>query len=99
MPPSKNEKKDDVLRQPAEVEFADELAALAKVDKAEKPEGWLLSPKAVEAYVLGREYGGAKPSPKYVGQDRLVQIAIATLATDSRALARRRARHCQELAL
>lgn len=78
----KTEKKDDVLRQPAEIQFADELAALAKADKGERPEGWLLSPKAVEAYILGREYSGVKPSAKYVGQDRLVQIAIATLATD-----------------
>ncbi len=72
--------KADVLRQPAEILFAHELQALEKWDKHAKPEGWRLSPKAVEKYILGDE--GMKISAKYVGHARLVQIAIATLATD-----------------
>ncbi len=74
--------KDDTLRQPAETLFASELAALEKSDKGEKPEGWRLSPKAVETYILGGKSGGVEITAKYVGAPRLVQIAIATLATD-----------------
>jgi len=79
---SKSETKSDVLRQQAEVLFASELVALAKVDKGAKPAGWNLSPKAVETYILGGDAGGTKITPKYVGSQRLVQIAITSLATD-----------------
>ena len=79
---SKSETKSDVLRQQAEVLFASELVALAKVDKGAKPAGWNLSPKAVETYILGGDAGGTKITPKYVGSQRLVQIAIRSLATD-----------------
>ena len=79
---SKSETKSDVLRQQAEVLFASELVALAKADKGAKPAGWRLSPKAVETYILGGDAGGTKITPKYVGSQRLVQIAITSLATD-----------------
>jgi MoxR-like ATPase len=72
----------DVLRLPAELLFKHELEALEKADKGQKPEGWRLSPKAVETYILGGEAGGTKITPKYVGNQRLVQIAITSLATD-----------------
>lgn len=72
----------DVLRRPAEVEYAHELAALAAADKDARPEGWKLSPKAVRLYVLGGKVGTVEIKPKYVGNSRLVEIAIATLATD-----------------
>ena len=80
----KQEKKNgaDTLRPPAEILFAGELDALEKADKFDKPEGWRMSPKAVEKYILGGEAGGTKITPKYVGSPRLVQIAIASLATD-----------------
>ena len=48
---------DNVLRQPAEILFAAELEALSKDDKGERPEGWALSPKAVETYILGGKAG------------------------------------------
>lgn len=70
------------LRPPAEVLFAAELAALEKSDKGAKPSGWRLSPKAVETYILGGTAGATTISPKYFGHQRLVQIAIASLATD-----------------
>jgi MoxR-like ATPase len=70
------------LRPPAEILFAAELAALEKNDKAAKPAGWRLSPKAVETYILGGTVGGTTITPKYFGHERLVQIAIASLATD-----------------
>ena len=80
--PEKKDNLDNVLRQPAEVLFAAELAALEKADKGERPEGWRLSPRAVETYLLGGKAGDFAITPKYVGNQRLVQIAIATLATD-----------------
>jgi MoxR-like ATPase len=75
------------LRTAAEEKFAVELTALAQHDsevKAPKPPGWMLSPKSVEAYVLGsdKEVGGVTITPKYIGDRSLVQIAIATLASD-----------------
>src|SRR5262249_15624732 len=39
-------------------------------------------PKAVRTYVLGGKAGGTEIRPKYLGNPRLVEIAIATLATD-----------------
>jgi MoxR-like ATPase len=72
-----------VLRQHAEVEFADELAALQAADDRERPPGWNLSPWAVVDYVLGGETaGGVTITPKYLGERRLVEVAVATLATD-----------------
>jgi MoxR-like ATPase len=43
-----------------------------------------LSPKAVEAYILGSDkpVGGVAITPKYVGDRALIQVAIATLASD-----------------
>lgn len=73
----------DIQRPPAETTFGHELAALRAGDKAEKPEGWALSPKAVLTYVLGgKAADGTVISAKYVGQRRLMETAVATLATD-----------------
>ena len=72
----------EILRRPAEVEYAAELAALAAEDRHERPEGWNLSPKAVRTYILGGKAGGVEVRPKYLGSERVVEIAIATLATD-----------------
>jgi MoxR-like ATPase len=71
-----------VLRAHAEHQFADELAALAKHDDKPKPPNWKLSPWAVSTYLLGGEVGGVKIAPKYIGQRRIIEIAVATLATD-----------------
>jgi MoxR-like ATPase len=71
-----------ILRRPAEVEYAAELAALRAADRDPRPDGWLLSPKAVRTYVLGGKAGGTDIRPKYLGSERVVEIAIATLATD-----------------
>ena len=78
---------DDILRPHAEAQFASELAALARVDDRERPPGWRLSPWAVVRYVMGGTAGDDPNdrvviTPKYVGQQRLVEIAVATLATD-----------------
>jgi MoxR-like ATPase len=71
-----------ILRQPAEVEYAAELAALAASDRDERPEGWKLSPRAVRTYILGGKAGATDILPKYLGNERIVEIAIATLTTD-----------------
>lgn len=72
-----------ILRAPAEREFADELAALAKDDSRQKPPNWRLSPWAVVTYLMGGTLdNGVTITPKYVGQRRLMEIAVATLATD-----------------
>jgi MoxR-like ATPase len=72
-----------ILRPHAEDEFAHELAALAAADTRERPPSWLLSPWSVVTYVLGGVLpDGTVITPKYVGQRRLVEIAVATLATD-----------------
>jgi MoxR-like ATPase len=72
-----------VLRPHAEQAYAHELAALARVDERERPPGWRLSPWAVVTYLLGGALpDGGVVTPKYVGQRRLMEIAVATLATD-----------------
>jgi MoxR-like ATPase len=73
----------DILRPHAEQQFAHELAALAAADDRARPPGWNLSPWAVVTYLLGGTLtDGTIISPKYVGQQRLIEIAVATLATD-----------------
>jgi MoxR-like ATPase len=78
----------DIIRQPAEQRRAEELAALRGHDHWTRPPGWLLSPRMVETFVMGaREplsLDGRLISipPKFVGERRLVQVAIATLASD-----------------
>ena len=72
-----------MLRQSAEDIFAEELAALEKADKRERPSNWKLSPQAVVSYVMGgKAADGTVISPKYVGNRRLIETAVATLATD-----------------
>ena len=71
------------LRRPAEDEFADELAALAASDTRPRPPHWRLSPWAVCTYLLGGTLeDGFTVSAKYIGDRRLIEVAVATLATD-----------------
>jgi MoxR-like ATPase len=69
----------DILRPHAEELFAEELSALATVDDRARPPGWKLSPQAVVTYLLG---DGDAITPKYIGPRRLMEVAVATLATD-----------------
>lgn len=72
-----------ILRQHAEDQFAHELAALKELDKNERPENWVLSPQAVARYVLGGKLdNNITIEPKYYGDRRLIEVAIATLVTD-----------------
>ncbi|MGZ6308412.1 MAG: ATP-binding protein [Ktedonobacterales bacterium] len=72
-----------VLRQHAEQQFAEELAELAKIDDRQKPPNWKLSPWAARTYLLGGKLpNGFTVTAKYIGNARLIEIAVATLATD-----------------
>ena len=73
---------DGTLRLPAETMFAEEINALIAADKDPKPTGWQMSPKAVLTYITGGKVGGKEISAKYIGHQRLVEIAISTLVTD-----------------
>lgn len=72
----------DIIRPHAETSYAHELAALAASDENRRPTNWRLSPAAVVTYLLGGKAGDTVIEPKYYGQRRLIEIAIATLATD-----------------
>ncbi|PYI50318.1 AAA family ATPase [Paenibacillus flagellatus] len=71
-----------VLRLPAERQYERELEALQAFDTDAKPAGWKLSPRAVLTFITGGEAKGVTITPKYIGNRRLVEIAIATLLTD-----------------
>lgn len=72
-----------VIRLPVEQAYAAELQALSRNDDRQKPAGWSLSPKAVLTYLLGgKADDGTLITPKYVGRRRLMETAVATLATD-----------------
>ncbi|SFL08457.1 AAA domain (dynein-related subfamily) [Paenibacillus sp. 1_12] len=76
------DQKQDVLRQPAERLYERELEALKQADKDVLPSGWKLSPKSVLTFITGGTAGGVDITPKYIGNRRLVEMAIATLLTD-----------------
>lgn len=72
-----------VLRQHAEQQYAEELDALMRTDTRVRPPNWNLSPWAVVTYLLGGTLeSGFEVTPKYIGNRRLMEIAVSTLATD-----------------
>jgi MoxR-like ATPase len=72
-----------VLRAQAENQFAQELAALQETDTKPRPPHWCLSPQAVRTYLLGGTLpNGVVITPKYIGQPRIIETAIATLLTE-----------------
>ncbi|HCN31147.1 MAG TPA: ATPase [Verrucomicrobiales bacterium] len=73
----------NTLRQHAEQLFAHELDELKKADTRQRPTNWNLSPWAVSTYLLGGKLdNGFEVSAKYIGNRRVIEIAVATLATD-----------------
>ena len=71
------------LRQSAEEIYAEELHALSLRDDRPRPDNWRLSPQAVVTFILGgKAADGTTISAKYVGNRRLIETAVATLATD-----------------
>lgn len=71
-----------ILRLPAEKIYEEELNALIKAETDPIPQGWRMSPRSVRTYICGGKAGKTKIAPKYIGHERLVEIAIATLVTD-----------------
>lgn len=72
-----------LLRQHAEQQFAEELAELKKQETHPIPENWQMSPQSVVTYLMGGKLeNGFVVSPKYIGNRRLMEIAVATLVTD-----------------
>lgn len=68
-------------RLPAELTWAEELAALQDADSGPRPEGWVLSPKAVRSFILGSSARGQPQIGRKVhGNDALVERSIVTLA-------------------
>ena len=75
--------KEAILRPHAERKYAGELKALREADEHPRPANWQLSPWAVVTYLLGGKLDdGTEISTKYYGSRRLIEIAVATLATD-----------------
>jgi MoxR-like ATPase len=78
------------IRQAAEERHALELSALRHKDTHPRPPGWQLSPKRVEVFLMGSgketfptpEGKKIAVRPKYLGDRRLIQVAIATLASE-----------------
>ncbi len=70
------------IRLPAEDTYRAEIEALIASDSGTKPAGWAMSPRAAVTYLMGGKAGGTEISPKYVGNRRLIETAVATLATD-----------------
>lgn len=75
-----------ILKPTMEMKYAEELKALKANDNGNKPENWILSPKAIRTFILGSnkalEYEGKKIkiSKKFYGDDSLVERSIVTLA-------------------
>jgi MoxR-like ATPase len=81
----------DVLREPAEVRYADQLEALKQNDAETPPANWRLSPRSVLAYIVGGKSLKAKMdgktvdvpiTRKFFGDDGVVERAIVTLASE-----------------
>jgi MoxR-like ATPase len=73
----------NILRQHAEIQYAEELEALKKQDSGPRPPSWAMSARSVLTYLMGGKLkNGMVISPKYIGNSRLIEIAVATLTTD-----------------
>ncbi|MDF2387636.1 AAA family ATPase [Nostoc ellipsosporum NOK] len=74
-----------MLRQPAELKYAEELEYLASVDKGAKPFSWRLSPQMVRTFVLGSTPSqklDRQIEQKWYGDSAIAERAIVTLASD-----------------
>lgn len=72
-----------LLRPHAEQVYRRELDALESADDKPRPPSWRLSARAVVTYLMGGGLpDGTVVTPKYVGPRRLIEVAVATLATD-----------------
>lgn len=72
-----------LLRQHAEQLYAQELEELQKQESGKRPSNWKLTPQSVVTYLVGGKLkNGFEVTPKYIGNKRLMEIAVATLTTD-----------------
>lgn len=72
----------DKLRLPAEETYVAEIEALSR-DSGQKPTGWKMTPRAAVTYLMGgKAEDGSDISAKYIGNRRLMESCVATLATD-----------------
>lgn len=81
----------DTLREPAEVQYADQLEALRQHDTGVRPAAWKLSPRAVLEYMIGgktlaADIDGEKRdvaiTRKFFGDTGIIERAIVTLASE-----------------
>src|SRR5687767_14415415 len=71
-----------LMRQHAEQQFAEGLAALRKQGQRARPENLSRSAWAVVRYLMGGKLdSGYGVSAQYIGNPRLMETAVATLAT------------------
>ncbi len=91
--PKKTQKKtgSEILRESAEIRYADQIEALKQNDEAPRPAAWKLSPSAVLSYILGGKTLKAKLdkktvevpiTKKFYGDRSMVERAIVTLASE-----------------
>jgi MoxR-like ATPase len=73
---------ENILRLSAENTYENEIKALIADETDDIPEGWQMSPRSVLKFIIGGKAKKTEITPKYVGFNRLVEIAIATLLTD-----------------
>jgi MoxR-like ATPase len=72
-----------ILRPHVEDAYAEELEVISKLDDRPRPPNWQLSPWAVVTYLMGGKLSnGFEVEAKYIGNKRLMEIAVATLVTD-----------------
>ncbi len=64
-----------ILREPAEMRYASELAALAASDTGQRPPGWKLSPTAVRTFIIGSaDTAIAQGTPK--SKKKAAEVAV-----------------------
>ncbi len=84
--------KAELIKEPAELKYSEELLALAKYDKSPKPPGWKLSPAAVRHFIVGsagsfehknkKETDAPQISKKFHGNAAMIDRAIVTLMSN-----------------
>jgi len=82
----------EILKEPAETKYAQELEALRQNEQDEVPAAWKLSPRSVLAYIVGTKkpltatINGAQVevpiTRKFFGDDTIVERSIVTLASE-----------------
>ena len=73
-----------IQRLPAEELYQTEIDALISAEKDSIPTGWRMSPRSVLTYITGGvKVKGVDITPKYMGNRRLVEIAIGFVGSNA----------------